>query len=101
MVKGFTYDDERFDWDDAKAAANLTKHGVSFEEAVEVFSDYLYTTTEDLTAAENRFQTVGATKDLTILVVVYTERAGSIRIISARKATKAEIRKYEKENDSW
>jgi len=85
-----------FEYDPAKAAANLKKHGVSFADAEGVLSDPLAVTIEDITAiGEARFVTVGLGSAGEILVVVYTEREGRFRPISARRATPRERRNYE------
>jgi uncharacterized DUF497 family protein len=75
----------QFEWDEAKSTENLRKHGVGFEESVTVFGDPQSLTIFDLEhSASGR-----------VLVVVYTERDESIRIISCRKATRTERRQYE------
>ena len=85
-----------FEYDPAKAAANLKKHGVSFADAEGVLSDPLAVTIEDVTAVgEARFVTIGLGSAGEILVVVYTEREGHFRPISARRATPQERRNYE------
>lgn len=86
-----------FEWDDAKAASNLNKHGVSFEEATTVFVDDLSLTGRDPdhSLGENRFVTFGLSADRRILVVSHTERSGTIRIIGARLTTRAERKLYE------
>ena len=86
-----------FEWHDDKAATNLKKHGVSFEEARTVFNDPLALTIEDSkhSQGEQRFIDVGYSAGKRLLVVVYTERGEAIRIISSRKATNAERRAYE------
>jgi uncharacterized protein len=87
----------RFEWDDAKAAANLRKHGVSFDEAVEVFYDPTAIEDYDQTHsdAEGRFFIIGLSSRR-LLYVIYAERAGDmVRLVSARKADKTERRKYE------
>ena len=87
-----------FEWDPKKARSNLTKHGVSFEEAATVFGDlYSITVTDpDHSEDEIRFLIVGRTHEQNVLVVAFTEREPKIRIISARKATKSERKMYEK-----
>ena len=88
-----------FEWDDKKAQANLKKHGVSFEEASTVFGDPLSVTIHDPLHSddEDRFVTVGSTKNGTkVVVVVHSDRAGRIRIISARPATTKERKDYER-----
>lgn len=86
----------KFDWNDAKAASNLTKHGVSFEEAQAVFSDPRSVTVYDEghSQAEDRFVTLGMSALGRLLVVAHTEHGETIRIISARKATRKESRTY-------
>jgi hypothetical protein len=87
----------RFEWDREKAKQNLEKHGVSFEDASEVFSDALAANVEDTTHSvdENRCIIIGQTSKRRILLVVYSERGESLRIISARAAIKQEVRIYE------
>jgi uncharacterized DUF497 family protein len=88
-----------FEWDASKAAANRRKHGVSFQEAVTVFSDErgLLIDDPDHSAGEDRFVLLGLSAALRTLVVVhcYREAEDSIRIISARKATRPERATYE------
>jgi uncharacterized DUF497 family protein len=85
------------DWDDAKAAANLRKHGVSFEEACTVFADPLAATgaDPDHSAGEARWITFDASIVGRLLTVAHCERDGAMRIISARLATRSERRLYE------
>ena len=87
-----------FEWDPRKAAANLRKHGVSFEDAQAVFADERARLIDDPdhSVGEERFLLLGLSSDLRLLVVAhcYREAAGVIRIISARKATRAEQRFY-------
>ncbi len=82
----------KFAWDEAKAAANLAKHGVSFEEAATVFGDPLALTFDDPdhSGGERRFLTFGMSERSRVLLVVNVERGRTVRIISARKATKHE-----------
>jgi len=89
----------QFVWDPAKAAANLRKHRVSFHEAATVLHDVLSTTFPDdeHSTLEQRFVTVGLSTRGRLLVVVHTERAGKIRVISARQATKRERGFYEQD----
>jgi uncharacterized protein len=86
-----------FDWDTNKAVKNLSKHQVSFDEAKTVFEDPLYIDfyDPDHSEAEERYLIVGRSNQGKILIVSYTERDNSIRIISARKVTKAERKVYE------
>jgi uncharacterized protein len=86
-----------FEWDDQKAASNLQKHGVSFDEAVSVFGDLRALTFSDTDHSEfeNRSRTYGMSNKMRLLVVVHTERRNDLRIISARKATRYEKGIYE------
>lgn len=82
--------------DPVKAAANLKKHGVSFADAEGVLYDPMALSIEDLDAVgERRFVTIGLGSAGEVLVVVYTERDGEYRLISARRATKKERKNYE------
>ena len=87
-----------FEWDYKTAAVNLAKHGISFEEAATGFGDPLSMTISDPdhSEEEDRFILLGITYKGRLVVVVHTERDETIRIISARIATKAERRDYEK-----
>jgi uncharacterized protein len=89
-----------FEWDERKAKENLRKHKVSFAEAATVFSDPLSVTIPDPehSIGEQRYIDLGTSDRNHVLVVVYTERAKAIRLISARKATRTERKQYEKEN---
>ncbi len=83
-------------WDPGKATSNLEKHGVNFADAVGVFEDeWALTIKEQYVAGEQRFVTLGMDFLGRVLVVVYTYRNDDIRLISARTATKKEIRAYE------
>ncbi|RME43315.1 MAG: BrnT family toxin [Caldilineae bacterium] len=84
-----------YQWDSNKARANLRKHQIDFADAVAVFSDDFALTIEDDHPDEERFVTIGMDSLGRILVVVYTWRGESIRLISARKATKNERKQYE------
>ena len=86
-----------FGWDASKAAENLRKHGVSFEEAASVFCDPLAITgaDPDHSAAEERLITFGMSFAGRLLVVSHTERGDTVRIISARVTTKTERCIYE------
>ena len=85
----------RFVWDRRKAAANLKKHGVSFEEASTAFDDELGAYYPD-SLHEDRFILIGYSRQQRLLYVVHAEvTPEAIRIISARKATKHEKTRYE------
>ena len=86
---------EDFEWDSDKAASNVSKHGVSFEEASTVFGDLDYLLVPD-TAERDRFLAVGFSALARILVVVHIERGERLRIISARRATRTETETYER-----
>ena len=92
----------QFDWDPVKALSNASKHGVSFEEAMLVFGDPLALSIPDphLPGPEERWITIGLAAPSRLLLVVYTHieldaDAVYVRIISARKPTRAERRQYE------
>ena len=89
-----------FEWDANKARANLTKHAVSFQEATTVFGDPVSITIPDPahSQVESRFIILGRSHQGRILVVVHTERGDSIRIISARPASRRERKNYEQTN---
>lgn len=86
-----------FEWDARKDASNLRKHGVSFQEASTVFFDPLAATgaDPDHSASERRFVTFGMSCSGRLLVVAHTDRDDVIRIISARRAGRAERELYE------
>lgn len=85
------------EWDNRKAAANLRKHDVSFDEAVTALEDPLAVTYRDPdhSLEEFRFLTFGLSSSGRILVVAHTERGEAIRLISARPATRSERRAHE------
>ena len=88
-----------FQWDRAKAAANLRKHGISFEDAASAFGDPLSISIPDPdhSESEERLVLLGMTQRHRLVVVVHIEQGDTIRIISARPATSAERRDYEEE----
>lgn len=87
----------RFEWDPTKAAINLAKHGVSFDEAATVFRDPLSATgaDPDHSLDDERFITFGVSTRGRLLIVAHTESGDTIRIISARPVTVGERRIYE------
>ncbi len=87
----------KWEWDADKATKNLDKHRVDFADAVLALEDDLGVTVEDNQHDERRFVTLGLDPQGRLLVVVYTWRAGTIRIISARKANRGERREYSKQ----
>ena len=86
-----------FEWDKSKATENQSKHGISFADTFGVFEDPNAVTLEDFQRGEQRYVTIGMDAFGRILVVVYTWRGDNIRIISARKAVRYEVRQYEGE----
>ncbi len=87
----------KYEWNIDKARGNIRKHRVSFADAVSVFEDSDAITIEDSEQGEERFVTIGMDCLGRILVVVYTWRDElTIRVISARKATKTEIKNYQR-----
>jgi uncharacterized DUF497 family protein len=86
-----------FEWDENKATSNLSKHGVSFEEAKTVFNDPLYVDfyDPDHSEREERYLIVGESEQGRLLIVSYTDRRDSIRLISARIVTPTEREAYE------
>jgi uncharacterized protein len=92
----------RFEWDDAKAAANLRKHRVSFDEAAEVFQDPFAFDDYDSGHSDDeaRFFIIGMSSRR-MLYVVYAESVdGAVRVISARRANKLERKIYEREGNT-
>jgi len=86
-----------FEWDEKKAAANLRKHGVSFEEAASAFGDPLSLTIADAAHSEDeeRSLLLGMTARHRLVVVAHIEQVDTVHLISARLATSAERRDYE------
>jgi uncharacterized DUF497 family protein len=92
----FLYRGQMFCWDSDKAAANFKKHVIHFEQACEVFFDPFVNLLDATPEDEAREAALGLTEDWTLLFVVHVVRErGVIRIISARRATRAERRLYE------
>jgi hypothetical protein len=86
-----------FEWSPEKARFNLQKHQVDFEEAATIFDDPEFITflDEEHSGDEERYITIGFSNKNRILLVAHTERKDTIRIISARKATKNEEKFYQ------
>jgi hypothetical protein len=86
-----------FDWDPKKAQSNRRKHGVSFDEASTVFGDSfaLLMVDPDHSLEEDRYLLLGMSFRQRLLVVAFAERPPLTRIISARRATRVERKKYE------
>ena len=87
----------KFEWDTAKAIANLSKHSVSFDEGATIFLDELALSgpDPDHSVGESRYITFGMSSLGRLLAVSHTHRPGGIRIISARRVTRAERKIYE------
>jgi uncharacterized DUF497 family protein len=87
----------KFEWDPRKARSNIRKHGIDFDEATTVFADLLSITIPDPDHSkdEERWITMGLSNRRRLLVVIHTEEAERIRIISVRRADRLERRKYE------
>jgi uncharacterized protein len=94
-----TFDDGRFEWDEDKAAINLDKHGVSFEEARGAFNDPFALEIFDDEHSENepRYQLIGLS-GRRLLLVAFAERGKRKRIIHARKATQSMEELYVEKN---
>ncbi len=90
-----------FEWDEEKAKTNFKKHRVSFDEATSVFLDLFSITIPDPdhSVNEQRYIDIGSSDKGRVLVVVYTEHRSNIRIISCRKATPSERKRYEEGGD--
>jgi uncharacterized DUF497 family protein len=86
-----------FEWDKSKAKSNKLKYGIAFADTFAVFDDPNAITIEDLIKDELRYITIGMDAFGRILVIIYTWREDKIRIISARKAMRSEVRQYERE----
>lgn len=84
-----------FEWDPAKAAANLAKHRIDFADITSVFEDPRALTVDDPDPDEERYVTIGLNTLGQLTVAVYTWRGDTIRIISARPATRRETTQYE------
>ncbi len=82
----------QFEWDAEKAQRNLTKHGVSFDEAATLFGDPLAVTIHDPDHShrEQRFLTTGLSNQRRLIIVAHTDREERVRIISAREVTASE-----------
>ena len=85
----------RFEWDENKNQQNRQKHGISFEEAKEIFSGIVFTSVDRrFDYDEIREVSIGTLQGFVIVTVAHTERNGKVRLISARKATPKERRQY-------
>jgi uncharacterized protein len=80
----------KFEWDEAKNASNLAKHGISFKEAAAIFEGPAFTLADEGSSDEVRERSYGLINGITVICVIHTERGEATRIISARKATRNE-----------
>jgi uncharacterized protein len=92
-----------FEWDEAKAKSNERKHGVRFEDTMLVFADpYALVEQDRVERGELRWQILGSAAGVGLLLIVHTMREEAddeiIRIISARRATRRERKRYEENN---
>jgi hypothetical protein len=96
-VVRYRFGDLEFSWDGRKASANAKKHGVRFEEAVTTFIDPLARVYDDPdhSIGEQRFLLVGHSLAARLLLVVHAEKLDTIRIISARQASRRERKDYD------
>jgi uncharacterized protein len=85
----------RFEWDNTKNKSNMEKHGIAFEEAIAAFNDRsaIHLFNRDANG-EIRQHVIGKINELIVALVVYTNRNGNIRLISARRANKKEREQY-------
>lgn len=87
-------DDYEFEWDEAKSAANRSKHGISFEEAEAIWDDPVFLEVRVTALPEERWVVVGRVGKNAYLTAVITYRDDRVRIISARKSSKKEVDAY-------
>ena len=90
MGKTIISNDNRFEWDEDKDRANIEKHGIAFEEILEVFDDPAFLTGYDFehSETEDRYYGIGNLNGILIVLVFFTEKKDRIRLISARQAEK-------------
>jgi uncharacterized DUF497 family protein len=93
-------DELRFEWDTKKAARNMERHQVSFEEAATAFDDpmFIMFVDEEHSLDEERYITIGLSNRGRLLMLAHTEREGRVRIVGAREATKKEEQFYAEAN---
>ena len=96
MNVSFELAGHRFEWDDGKSRANEEKHGIRFEEAAEAFLDPFAREADAAVSEEDRFGLIGYSFSGRLLLVVHVDRTDVTRIVSARAATRAERRMYER-----
>ncbi|WP_375469698.1 BrnT family toxin [uncultured Nostoc sp.] len=85
----------KFEWDKNKNQQNIQKHGITFEEATEIFDGVVFTSIDERYDYEEiREISIGSIQGVVIITVAHTDRNGKIRLISARKATPKERKTY-------
>jgi uncharacterized DUF497 family protein len=85
-----------FEWDDAKNAGNIAKHGIAFDDAKRIFEGPVFSWTDDrIDYGELRTISIGTIDSVAVVVVVHTDRMGRTRLISARRASQRERARYE------
>lgn len=88
----------KFEWDEAKNASNIEKHGVRFEDAKSIFDGPILTYEDNRRDyGETRMNSIGSAEGVVILAVTHTDRQGVTRIISARPANRSERKRYDEE----
>ena len=97
MPTRYWFQGTEFEWDDEKARSNYDKHGVTFDEAIEVFFDPFCVSGDATRGDEERQFVIGYSLSQRLLLTVYVDRFERLRVISARPATRAERRLYEQE----
>ena len=87
-----------FEWDSCKNASNICKHGLDFRDALCVFQDQRAIIAYDdaHSGGEDRYRIIGNIRGILVVLLVFTERRTVVRIISARKATRHEVKEYER-----
>lgn len=83
-----------FEWNEAKNAANLAKHGISFRQAIRIFEGRVVTRPARIVDGETRSMSIGRIDELLVIAVIHADRSGRLRIISARPARREERRTY-------
>jgi uncharacterized DUF497 family protein len=87
-----------FEWDEKKNRINLEKHGIGFALAVRIFEGPVLSFVDDRNDyAETRYRSIGQIEGVVVLAVIHTDRAGKMRLISARTANRRERRRYDEE----
>ncbi|WP_320201929.1 BrnT family toxin [Agrobacterium sp. rho-13.3] len=87
-----------FEWDEKKNRINLEKHGIGFALAVRIFEGPVLSFVDDRNDyAETRYRSIGQIEGVVVLAVIHTDRAGKMRLISARAANRRERRRYDEE----